>query len=99
MALHILNRLQDNLALTPDQVAKIKPIIDSAASDIHSIHMETMQRVNKVFEDVHAQVAAILTPDQRTKLDQMDKERRDTLQAHWQENHHHPSPSPGASAQ
>jgi hypothetical protein len=86
IALHLRNRLQTGLGLTPDQVAKINPITDSAASEIRSIRTETMQRVNKVFEDSYAKVSAILTPDQRTKLDQMQKERHDMMQPHWQES-------------
>ena len=69
--------------------------------------METGQRVKKVFDDSFAQVSAILTPDQRVKLDQIQKERREMMKNRWQEGHWHGggphdaepqgSPSPGGS--
>jgi Spy/CpxP family protein refolding chaperone len=92
MALHMRNRLRARLNLSPDQVAKIDPIIDNAASELRSIRAESWQRLNKVFEDSYAQVSAILTPEQRTRLDEMQKERRAMMQAHLQEGHHHPGP-------
>jgi len=98
IAIRMRNHLQTRLGLNPDQVAKINPIIDGAASELHSIRAETMQRVNKVFEDSYAKVSAILTPEQRTKLDQMQKERHDMMQPHGQEGHRHPgegAASPG----
>jgi hypothetical protein len=96
IALHIRNRLQTKLGLSPDQVAKINPIIDSAASELRGIRMEAMQRVNKVFEDSYAQVSAILTPEQRATLDKMQKERREMMQTHWQEHHHPGDAGPGS---
>jgi len=86
MVIRIRTRLQNKLGLSPDQMAKISPIIDHTASDIHSIRMETAQRINKVFEDSYAQLSAILTPEQKTKLDQMEKERHEMMQRaqlHW----------------
>jgi len=86
MALRILNRLRTNLDLSPEQLAKIRPIIEGSAKDLHSIRAETAQRINKVFDDSYAQVSAILTPEQRTTLNQMQKERWAMMQRHWQLN-------------
>jgi len=113
MALRMRNRFAAKLGLSPDQIAKITPIIDSAASDLRSIRMETAQRVNKVFDDSYAQVSAILTPAQRTELEQIQKERHEWMQRNqgrWQEGRRHPgaggpkhdgsphdSPGPGPS--
>jgi Spy/CpxP family protein refolding chaperone len=91
MALHMRNRLQARLGLTPDQMARITPIIDNAASQLRAIRSETAQRLNKVFEDSYAQVSAVLTPEQRPKLDEMLRERRAMMQAHWREEGHHHS--------
>jgi hypothetical protein len=96
VALHWRNRLQEKLGLTPDQMAKINPVIDNGVAQMRSIRSDTMQRLNKIFEDSYAKISAVLTPDQRTKLDQMDKERLEMMQQHWQENHHHPG-GPGDS--
>jgi hypothetical protein len=94
VALRIRNRLRVRLGLSDDQMAKIAPIIDSAARDLRSIRVESAQRINKVFEDSYAQVSALLTPEQRKKLDEMERERRTMMQNHWQDGHWHP-PGPG----
>ena len=94
LAIRMRTRLQTKLGLTPDQVAKVNPIVDAAAASLRSIRMDTVQRVNKVFEDSYAQISAILTPDQRAQLEQMQKERRDMMQLHWQD-HHHPGEGHG----
>ena len=68
LALRLRTRLQTKLALTPEQVAQVNPIIDKAVAQLRSIRLDTIQQVNKVFEDTYAQISAILTPDQRAKL-------------------------------
>ncbi len=78
---------RSRLGLTPEQSAKIDPVIQKAVSDIHAIRMEAAQRVNKVFEGAYAQVSAILTPEQRAKLEELQKERRAMMQSRWQEGH------------
>jgi len=83
MAGRMLNRLQARLDLTPDQMAKIRPIIERAAADLRSIRTDTAQRINKTFDDSYAQVSAILTPAQRVKLDDLQKKRREAMQLHF----------------
>jgi len=63
MALRIRNRLQAKLGLSEEQMAKIKPIVEGAARDLHSIRAETAQRINKVFDDSYAQVSCEAGPD------------------------------------
>ena len=86
VALRMRARLQKRLELTPDQMAKLAPIIDSAAKDLHAIRTDNAQRVGKVFESAYSQISAILTPEQRVKLEQMQKEHRAMIQnrlGHW----------------
>ena len=90
MALRIRARFQSRLGLTPDQMVKINPIVESAASDLRAIRVGTAQRSNKVFEDFYAKISPILTPDQRIKLAEMQKEHRDMMQDHWPEGRQHP---------
>jgi hypothetical protein len=79
MALRIRNRLRARLDLTPGQVAKIDPIVESAATELHAIRVETAQRINKIFDDSYAQVSSNLTPDQRAKFEEMQQERREMM--------------------
>ena len=103
LALHWRTRLQNRLGLTQDQVLKVDPMVDNAIAQWHAIHTDNMQRVNKVFEDTYAQISTLLTPEQRVKLDAMEKERVGMMQLHL--NHHRPGdgdhdgPGGGASPQ
>ncbi|MGA3169405.1 MAG: hypothetical protein ABSE62_00170 [Chthoniobacteraceae bacterium] len=96
VALRILNHLKTRLELTPDQVAEITPIVQKAAEDIHRYRGECTDNVIKVLDQAYAQISADLTPDQRAKLQQMQKERLEQLQ-HQQQGHWHPG-EPGQSS-
>jgi Spy/CpxP family protein refolding chaperone len=82
MAGRILDRLQVRLNLTPDQIARIRPIIARSAVELRLVRADTALRINKVFDDSYAQVSALLTADQRTKLDEMQRKRRENMQLH-----------------
>jgi Spy/CpxP family protein refolding chaperone len=66
---HGLERLTDGLNLTPDQQAKIQPIINQAQPQIAAIHREAMQKMKAVVNSAASQIRPLLTPDQQKKLD------------------------------
>jgi Spy/CpxP family protein refolding chaperone len=72
-----LERLTDQLSLTPDQKARIQPIIDQARPQIETIHREAMEKMRKVMEDALAQIRPVLTPEQQQKLDQAKNDRHE----------------------
>lgn len=88
--IRMVEHLKTRLDLTPDQVAKINPIVESAASNLYSIRMKMAQDVKRVFDDAFDKVSPILTPEQLKKLDEIEKERHDMMQNHW-----HPPGQPG----
>ena len=67
---HGLDRLTEGLNLTPDQQAKVQPIIDQAQPKIAEIHREAMQKIKAVMSSTVSQIRPLLTPEQQTKLDQ-----------------------------
>ena len=77
-------RLQSEVDLTPEQLAKISPVVDKAAAQLQTIRKDTARRVRDTFGDMHRQITAELTPEQRVKLDQM-RERHHT----FLRRHHH----------
>jgi Spy/CpxP family protein refolding chaperone len=86
-------RLRAELNLTPEQVAKISPIIDKTAAQLRDIRRDTARRVHETIAEAHRQMAVNLTDEQRQKLQQIEERHR-----HW---HHHrrlhessPEPSP-----
>ncbi len=76
-------RLRADLNLTPEQVAKISPIIDNTAAQLRDIRRDTGRRVHEIMTQAHRQMAANLTDEQRQKLQQIEERHR-----HW----HHGGP-------
>jgi Spy/CpxP family protein refolding chaperone len=72
-----LDNLTETLKLTPDQQAKVQPIIDQAKPQLMAIHKEAMQKAHGVIDNAMTQIRPILTPDQQKKAD-------DLRQAHQQ---------------
>ena len=78
-------QFRSELDLTPDQVARISPIIDKTAAELQKVRCDTGGRVREIWMEAHQQIAANLTDEQRQKLRQM-KER------HHQWHHRHGLP-------
>ena len=87
------DRLRTELNLTPEQVAKISPIIDKTASQLREIRRDTGQRVHQIMAETHRQMAADLTDEQRQKLQQIEERHRQ-----WRRRHFHEPPAEMPSA-
>ena len=85
-------RLRAELNLTPEQVAKISPIIDKTAAQLRDIRRDTARRVHETIAEAHRQMAVNLTDEQRQKLQQIEERHR-----RWRHHRSHeftPEPSP-----
>jgi Spy/CpxP family protein refolding chaperone len=69
-------RLRAELSLTPEQVAKISPIIDKTTAQLRDIRRDTGRRVHEIIADAHQQMATELTDEQRQKLKQIEERHR-----------------------
>ena len=69
-------RLCAELNLTPEQVAKISPIIDKTAAQLRDIRRDTARRVHETIAEAHRQMAVNLTDEQRQKLQQIQEQHR-----------------------
>ena len=76
-----LERLTEGLNLTPDEQAKIQPIIDQARPQIQAIHREAMQKMKTVVKSTVSQIRPMLTPEQQQKLDENQKAHRGRMNA------------------
>jgi Spy/CpxP family protein refolding chaperone len=72
-------RFQSQLALTPEQVQKIDPMIDQAMHRVEAIRKETASHVFANVSNLHEQVLAVLTPEQKVKFEELERERREYL--------------------
>lgn len=76
MSQHIFQRFQKELALTPDQSAQIKPLIDQMSSQMDTIRNETSKQISDRIDETNAKIAEFLTPEQKAKLERLEEERR-----------------------
>jgi Spy/CpxP family protein refolding chaperone len=79
---HGLERLTEGLNLTPDQQAKVQPIMDQAKPQIAAIHREAKQKMKTVMDSILSQIRPLLTPDQQKKLDDNQKGHQGRMNAH-----------------
>jgi Spy/CpxP family protein refolding chaperone len=77
-----LERLTKELSLTPDQQAKIKPILEARRDKLKALRDDTSvtadqkkDKFKEVFESSNKEIEAVLTPDQVTKFEALQKDR------------------------
>ncbi len=76
-----LEEMTQSLNLTPDQQAKVTPVIDQAKPQLRAIHQEAMTKAKAVIENSLTQIRPVLTPEQQTKLDAQVKAHMDMMNA------------------
>lgn len=76
-----LEHLSKELNLTPEQKAKVAPIVEQARPQIQAIHQEAMQKAKTVIDNAAAQIRPMLTPEQQQKFDAIRKARADMMNA------------------
>jgi Spy/CpxP family protein refolding chaperone len=73
---HGLEQITEGLNLTPDQQAKVQPIINQAQPQIAAIRREAMQKMKAVMASTASQIRPLLTPEQQKKLDDNQNSHR-----------------------
>jgi periplasmic protein CpxP/Spy len=76
-----LERLTKRLNLTPDQQAKVQPIMDQTRPQIIAIHKDAMQKTQSVIDGAMSKIRPLLTADQQKKFDDLQKARQDLRNA------------------
>ena len=78
MAAHWSRELQSRMNLTPGQVEKIRPIINDAMEELKGRLSADML---SVLTNHNALIAAELTPEQKPKFEQIEKEEQGGIRA------------------
>ncbi len=81
---HVMNRLTHDLDLTSDQQAKIEPIVEKSIESVEAAHVDEVARVSQIMKDSNAQIEPLLTPEQKTRLDQLEAQREKIFAGHLQ---------------
>ena len=72
----VLEKMTEGLDLTPEQKAKVQPIIDQTSPQIQTIRRDAEQKVKTLVDNAMAQIRPILTPEQQKMLDESQHQRR-----------------------
>lgn len=73
----ILRKYSARLELTPGQLEQIRPIVRSADEELHRLRRNNFAATIAVAEKMNADIAALLTPEQQQKLQEMKEEWRE----------------------
>jgi hypothetical protein len=76
-----LRELTGKLNLTTEQQSKVQPIVDATKPQIATIHQEAMQKMKTVIDGAFSQIRPLLTPEQQTKFDAIQKAHQDMMNA------------------
>jgi Spy/CpxP family protein refolding chaperone len=76
-----LDHLKKSLNLTPDQITKVQPILDQAKPQLQAIHQDAMTKAQAVMTSTMAQIRPLLTAEQQSKADSMQKAHQDMATA------------------
>jgi periplasmic protein CpxP/Spy len=76
-----LEYMTKTLDLTPEQQAKISPILEQAKPQIVAARQESRAKMKAIRDNTRSQIRPLLTPAQQTKLDAIQKAREDMMKA------------------
>ncbi|MEY2490345.1 MAG: motif family protein [Verrucomicrobiota bacterium] len=76
-----LEHMTKTLDLTPDQQAKIRPILEQAKPQMKAARQESMEKMKAIRDNVRSQIRPFLTPPQQQKWDAIQKAREDLRKA------------------
>lgn len=72
-----LEDLTKTLDLTPEQQAKINPIVEQEKPQVATIRQEARQKIKAVRDNIMLQIRPLLTPPQQQKWDASQKAHED----------------------
>jgi Spy/CpxP family protein refolding chaperone len=85
----VVSKMTSKLSLTPDQAAKIEPIIADRQQKLKAIYADTTAskadrktQAKSVYTDSDAQIKAILTPEQQHKYAAMEQQMKSKATKH-----------------
>jgi protein CpxP len=76
-----LEHMSKTLDLTPDQQAKIAPILKQAKTQVETAREESRQKMKSIRDNSRSQIRPLLTQAQQQKWDTMQKAREDLRKA------------------
>lgn len=72
-----IENISRELELTPAQMERVQPIVKRNVDELTKLSRQSMRTVHGMLERMETEIEAELTPEQRTKYEQILKERRE----------------------
>jgi hypothetical protein len=84
MCKSMLDRLQSELDLTPDQVKLLDPLLKKRVAEMEAIRSRTVQEIEAIIRKSNEEMvtALALTPAQQARLERMEEKRREFTRKH-----------------
>lgn len=76
----LMQRFVNQIQPTPEERQKIRPLVFQSAEDLRRLRLDTAHSTELILEHLQDQIAALLTPDQRDRFDQMIQRSRAAFQ-------------------
>ncbi len=81
----MMKQLTSELDLTADQQAKVEPIVTSASEELRALRRSTQRMSAAVLVRMQGEIAAQLTPEQKTKFDAMVAKQKERVKRFMEE--------------
>jgi hypothetical protein len=72
-----MKRIVERLELTPEQQDRIRPVVRSHMEELNRVRNHSMAQTQAVVEEMQREISDELTPEQRVKYAQMNRELRE----------------------
>ena len=72
-----LQNLDERLVLTPEQREQIRPVVRSHMEQVNRLRNSSMAETRLIIENMQREISSRLTPEQRAKYEQMNRELRE----------------------
>ncbi len=80
-----LKVLTERLDLAPSQVEQLRPIIRRDEDELNRLRETSMKETQAIFQRMERDIAEKLTPEQKTKFDDLNREQRERMQRFMKE--------------
>jgi Spy/CpxP family protein refolding chaperone len=90
-----LRKLADRLNLQPEQVEQLKPIVRRNLEELGRLRNSCLADSRVVFERMEREVAEKLTPEQRVKFEELNRQMRERAKRLMPGNFKRPRPEEG----
>lgn len=74
-----LQRLENRLKLTPEQLEKVRPIIEETSLELRRIRQSTVEETGQAVRRAHDRISELLTPEQQKRMERLKRDRREAL--------------------